>query len=342
MAPYELVICGYGVSGRAVAQRARALGLERVLVVEHRHGKPSMEPDLPNIEFGTTAVGVLAGDGKAHVVVLQSAAGTRQVHAKRVVVATGAHERPREGFEVAGSRPAGVMTSRLALDLLGRGLLPGREAVIYGRGLRVARLRAALLQAGVKLVAVVDPLRERLVRVDGFPRLAAVTIASVDGARRLACDTLVVAAALDPAVHLLKGSGVHMDPTTRGPEIDQGGRTNIPGIYTVGTAAAPALDHEFSLALAASLDLADGCGQEEPKAAARVLPGNGCRWVVPQRVMPGHPAELYVAASGFIPSAARVNGVPVRVSHPLPENVGEYVRVSVPEVNGNLRVDLEG
>ena len=106
------------------------------------------------------------------------------VRARRVVLASGAHERP---VAFAGNDRPGVMLSGAVLTYLDRfGVLPGERALVFttnDAGYATAR---ALRDAGAEVAAIVDPRREAAAqeraRGDGFGVLAGFLVAATEAA----------------------------------------------------------------------------------------------------------------------------------------------------------------
>ncbi len=97
-----------------------------------------------------------------HSVALTSPQGRRRIHARAIILATGARERPRAARLVAGDRPAGVYTTGQLQNLvhLHHGT-PGRRAVIIGAELvswsAVMTLREAGCAAALMVSAHASP-----------------------------------------------------------------------------------------------------------------------------------------------------------------------------------------
>jgi len=109
------------------------------------------------------------------------------VRARRVVLATGAHERP---VAFAGNDRPGVMLSGAVVTYLDRfGVLPAERALVFttnDAGYAAAR---ALRDAGAEVVAVVDVRREaeaqERARADGLRVLAGAVVAATQGSDRV-------------------------------------------------------------------------------------------------------------------------------------------------------------
>jgi sarcosine oxidase subunit alpha len=140
-----------------------------------------------------------------------------RIRAARVVLATGAHERP---IAFAGNDLPGVLLAGSARAYLHRyGVLPGRRAVVFtdnDSGYRVARDLAA---AGVEVAAVVDPrpgpaapgvLPGHVVAAaGGDQRVSTVEAVPVGGgaAVGLDADALLVSGGWSPVLHLYSQAG---------------------------------------------------------------------------------------------------------------------------------------
>lgn len=257
---YDLIVIGGGRSGSSAASAARQGGLRNVLVVERGQGITPQDRMNGDVWFGSTAVGLLTGNsGRPHTVVVRQAAGTARVKAPRILVATGSYEVPREALAIPGSRPSGVMTPALALDLMDMGLLPGRTAVVYGGGSRAGLVARRFLEAGGRVAAWVVPegwegptpeaigvdrvLCGSVQGVRGYPRLTQVEA----GGESISCDTLIVATRVAATLAVLKGSPVQIDKTAHTVEVDEFGRTSVPGVFACGTCVRPDLEHRFSV-----------------------------------------------------------------------------------------------
>jgi len=210
----ETLVVGGGVAGLRAAREAARRG-DRVLLVDERShlggtarsfetvdGQPAWAwVDAVAGELRAAADVTVLGDTAALgvydaglVVVHERSAGRLaereaplqrlwHVRARRVVLATGAHERP---IAFAGNDRPGVMLSGAVLTYLDRfGVLPGERAVVFttnDAGYQAAR---ALRGAGAEVAAIVDVRREAAAqdhaRADGYGVLAGAVVAATDG-----------------------------------------------------------------------------------------------------------------------------------------------------------------
>ncbi|MGI8888960.1 MAG: 2Fe-2S iron-sulfur cluster-binding protein, partial [Nocardioidaceae bacterium] len=239
----ETLVVGGGRSGVAAAAEAARNG-DRVLLV---HDRPTIaaEPEADSlgrrddvtILTRTTATGlhehgyVVAVERRTDHLVVPPEGWSRQrlwnIRAQRIVLATGAHERP---IAFPGNDVPGVMLASSAVDYATRfGVRPGERAVVFGCHDGVVDAARALVDAGIGIARVVDARRnlgssEKLnsthaplglqagavigttTRPDGTLSGAVVrghdgTIDTVD------CDVLAVTGGWNPALQLLTHTG---------------------------------------------------------------------------------------------------------------------------------------
>ena len=185
----------------------------------------------------TTAIGLRQTDG-GWAVEVQHAAGSEEIIAGGVVLATGGYVTPREHRTIDGPRPSGVFTADAASAALDRGWLPARRPVVVGKG-RLAhslseRLTAAGATAHHEPSATVEAIR-------GTARLEAVRL---DGSWHDA-DALIFADRLSPATFLLRGLGVVDEaPGVPAPSAADGSLAS--GLWAAGTCVTGDVDHSTS------------------------------------------------------------------------------------------------
>jgi sarcosine oxidase subunit alpha len=137
-----------------------------------------------------------------------------QVRAKRLVIATGAHERP---LIFANNDRPGIMLAGAARTYVNRyGVAPGRRAVIFTNNDSTDLVAADLKSAGISIEAVVDVRAGEAVvdtlAVSPSPTgggqgggLGGVLIGSLrgpDATREIECDLLCVSGGFNPTLHL--------------------------------------------------------------------------------------------------------------------------------------------
>ena len=203
-----------------------------------------------------------AAGGRAEVT---GPGGLLEVHARAVVLATGARERPRAARRIPGTRPAGVFTTGQLqqwvhaqhLSVGTRALIVGAEHVSYSAVL-------TLHEAGVRPVALVTDLpatqtyrafdtftrpglrvplwtQTSVAALGGTERLECVTLRGPDGDERdVAVDTVVFSGDFVPDNELARAAGLAIDPGTGGPACDADGHTTADGVFAAGNVVHPA------------------------------------------------------------------------------------------------------
>lgn len=284
---YKLAIVGAGLSSLSALQSG--LDCEDALLLDYqehpggflRHALATPEladlvsfahtavlPDRLVVCFNSTAVGLrpAVAEGKPHLLVVRRRGGTVEVRTERVLLACGGLELTRESAQIPGPRPSGVITPIFAQQLLNRGYAPGQRIVVYGSSRYTQATAHRLARAGLSVTLVLLPDEPgvllpgipsssltllppaRLVALAGFPRLEEVIFERAGETFTLAADALVYAAGLRANTRWLMGSGLAL--SARGAiEVDEHYQTSAPGIYAIGTAVFPSLDHEKSLAM---------------------------------------------------------------------------------------------
>ena len=222
--------------------------------------------------------------------------GVVRVRAKQVIMATGAQETPLL-FE--NNDLPGVMLSSAARRLVSLyGILPGRQAVIATETDDGYEAALELLNAGVRVAAVVDSseaargeaaaaVREngitvltghQVVRANGRGRVRAALIAPIDGtsagpSRRIRCDLLCMSGVFQPANALLHQMGASQAGVSLAGQVN--GATDLPAIISQGREAG-------QLSAGAPPEDKGGAAQQEaePSATIRLPAGQGERTYV--------------------------------------------------------------
>ncbi|MEU3610278.1 FAD-dependent oxidoreductase [Streptomyces sp. NPDC035033] len=341
----DVLVVGAGPAGLAAAARLAAAGAGRVEVLE-REGEPGGAPRFcARPGFGADARGrALDGPGYARravraalragavvrtgvsatgwagplLVGTASPAGPETLRARAVVLATGARERSRAARMLAGTRPAGVLTTgelQRTVDLFGpRPERIGRRAVVVGGDPVAGHAVRLLRRAGVTVAAVVcegpraapgtggaPVLTETVVtEVTGRGRLAGVTVRGRDGrTRTVGCDTLVLTGDWVPEHELARAGGLPLAPGGRGPLVDAALRTGVPGVFAAGgllRGGEPAVRAAAEGRAVADAVLARLDGRAPgPAAGLPVRAAGPLRWVHPGLLGP-EPAPLLLRA----------------------------------------------
>ena len=207
----EVLVVGSGEGWRPAVEEAAQRG-DRVLLVE-REPRLAAAGDGVTVLTNATALG-LYDDGYA--VVHERGPGRDtlwHVRAGRVILATGAHERP---IAFADDDRPGVMLAGAVRTYLERfGVLPGERVVVFTTNASTDGLSDLLRQAGAEVAAEAD-VREgwAVAGTDGGPHVEAVHLVGPEGERRtVEADLVAVSGGWNPAAQLSRaiGGGLRYD-----------------------------------------------------------------------------------------------------------------------------------
>jgi len=246
----DTLVIGAGVAGLAAARAASARGDSVVLCDEHAIGE-KIAPgstrdriealgaevradDRVQVFERAVAVGVYEGG----LVPIAAPDELLQVHAGRIIVATGAVE-AHAVFE--GSDVPGVFLARGAARLAGvHGVAPGERAVVLATTREGIEHLTTLRDSGVEIAAALVPADLAASVPDGIEVLAGATLVRArgrkqvrsvrvrtasSGERSIACDTVVVALGMSPRDGLLRMAAelpLATDPVGAGEVVDPG------------------------------------------------------------------------------------------------------------------------
>lgn len=141
-----------------------------------------------------------------------AAAVLHRIRARRIILASGATERPPV---FPGNDRPGIMLAASVRQYIGRyGVAPGRRAVVaVADPDDRAATTAALTLAGIEVVGVLET-GDKLLGTSGGTHLKSVRLRRVSGKQvRIACDLLCVSAGWTPTAHLFAqcGGALHFD-----------------------------------------------------------------------------------------------------------------------------------
>lgn len=280
----DVIVIGGGPSGVAAAIELRRRGVRHVMLLEReawlggatRHCSHS---PFGMREFGRIYLGAayarrlereaaqhgvevrtghsvvrLAGDGRVDVT---SSRGVEALSARRIMITTGAREKPRSARLVSGDRPVGIITTgALQCYIANHRLMPFRRPLIVGSELVSMSAVLTCLTHGARPVAVVEPRSYPLARapfrwlpgvaripfhrdtqivdIIGQSRVEAVVVRHREQHQRLACDGVLFSGQFTPEASLLLQSPLGIDAGSEGPMVDQGGRMVDPHCFAGG------------------------------------------------------------------------------------------------------------
>ena len=272
---------------------------------------------------------MVTGISPERIVTAQNRNGILKIQAKAVILAMGCRERSRGALNICGTRPAGIYSAGTAQKLINcHGFMVGKRVVILGSGdigLIMARrmsLEGAKVEAVCELMPYSGGLTRNIVQcledfgiplylsttvaqIHGKERIEGVTIAQVDENRQIMletsryipCDTLLLSVGLIPENELTRSAGIPMDPITGGALVDDGCQTAVPGIFACGNVLhvhdlVDYVSEEAARAGNAAADLVLTSVQTAETAVT--TPGNGVRYVLPQRIRKDRDVSLFL------------------------------------------------
>jgi len=401
----DVLVIGGGVAGLAAARAAAEAGA-KVLLVEQTPdwgGRANAETDItiagkPAADWAAAQVAALAGmenvtlrsramvsglydHGYAlvyervadHNPGLAGAPRHRlwRVRAKRIIVATGALERP---MAFANNDVPGVMLAGAVRDYIGLyGVVPGRRAVVVANNDDAYRTAIALYRAGATVAAVLDtraevrgplPDQARALEIPiyeshgigkavGSKRLTAVEIGRLTGtgqmggrAEKITCDLVAISGGWSPVVHLYSHCGGKLDWDAEQllfrPAPARGAPTGADGAVTTvcaGTAnghlrTAAALADAFAAGAAAAEDCGKTSPFEAPAAADPEMAPIAAHWFTPSRGKYAHGNKHFIDYQNDVSAAdVRLAG---REGYESVEHTKRYTTLGMATDQGKL------
>ena len=281
----DVIVVGGGPAGVAAALELKARGIARVTILErepalggaprHCTHSPFGMREFGRVYFGPAyarrlqrqvqdaGVDVRTGHsvvelGQDGTLLVTSARGVETLKARRIVLATGAREKPRSARLLPGDRPVGVITTGTLQSYVAfHGIMPFRRPLILGSELVSFSALLTCLTHGARPVAMIEPEPEPLARslFRWFPRLVGVpsycraTLVDIRGSGRVEeadirladgriltvkCDGVLLTGRFTPEATLLDASPVDVAAGSDGPTIDQDGRMANPMFFATG------------------------------------------------------------------------------------------------------------
>ena len=194
--------------------------------------------------------------GEDGSLVVTSHRGVETLTGRRIMLTTGARETPRSALLLGGDRPVGVVTTGALQSYVAfHGLMPFRRPVIVGSELVSLSAVLTCITHGARPVAMIEPRTyalapaplswfptlmgipfqrgAQIVDILGHSRVEAVAIRRNGRVETLACDGVLLTGQFTPESSLFLLSAMGVDPGSRGPAVDQDGRSANP-VYFAG------------------------------------------------------------------------------------------------------------
>ena len=260
---------------------------------------------------------VLQFDKKREIVAVNKK-GLHKIKASAIVLAMGCREKTRWNVMIPGDRPSGIYTAGVAQAFINLyNIMPGKNVIILGSGdvglimARRLKFEGANILGVVEILPCASGLPRNVVQcledydiplflnhtitcINGKERLEQVTIGQVDGEmniisgteKKIECDTLLLSLGLIPENELANNIGIEIDNITGGPTVNQYLETTLSGVFacgnclqvydTVDVLSADAKNAGKSAAKNSAIQ------KKDKKIIAKIVPGKGVRYVVPQ------------------------------------------------------------
>lgn len=252
---YDLVIIGAGITGIQVALKAHEIGLKDVLIVDYNDkfggfsnplfNEEGFEPEKKLVEkfnalpytkwTKATVTGLFeAFAGGNHEVNIQTPSGTSDMMADKIIICSGALEKPREAHKIGGTRPAGVMTPTMAAGLMNRNFLPGKKVAIFENSKTSCAVSTLLAKQGVDVIRIqADDYAVH--KIYGKSRVERIDIKNKhhEHIEAVDCDSLIFSEGFIPSTFFLKGTGIELDDKLF-VLTDHAGHTSVNNILAFG------------------------------------------------------------------------------------------------------------
>ncbi len=197
--------------------------------------KLTREAEKAGVDIRTGHSVVELGEGS---LLVTAGPGVEKLTAERILVTTGAREKPRSVRLLSGDRPIGVVTTGTLQSYLAfHGLLPFRRPLIVGSELvepRAHALARAPLAWFPSLMGIPFHRGAEIVDILGRGRVEAVTIRRAEKLETLDCDGVLLTGQFTPESALFLQSALGIDPGSAGPAVDQQGRSLDPRMFAAG------------------------------------------------------------------------------------------------------------
>lgn len=274
MREYDLIIIGGGAAGLLSAINGKKDGIKNILLVEKdpilggalnsADYNISEKGNLTGIEYKESLLkefNELNIDVKLNTMVLKiedsneilctsSECGVEKIKGKNIIIANGGKEKSRNAVQIPGDRTAGVLTVGMAKKIFGiKNMVPGKNIFIVGDS-TLYMIQEDLKKHNIKVSGIITnknknevfDLSENLysgyeiISIHGEGRVSSVTIKNGDEKKDIKCDTVIFAYPMISDGLVALRSGLKLNQSTTGPDVDENLETSSENIYACGNA----------------------------------------------------------------------------------------------------------
>jgi NADPH-dependent 2,4-dienoyl-CoA reductase/sulfur reductase-like enzyme len=189
--------------------------------------------------------------------------GLEEITAEKIILVTGARERPRSARLIPGSRPAGIYTTgSLQQAVFLKHQIVGTRAVVIGAEHVSFSAIMTLSHAKVKTLALITPddshssygfvkwgtsaiygnkflASTKVIEILGSKRVSGVRIRKEGKESIIDCDTVVFSADWVPDNELARKANLELDSTTKSPIVNSKYETSRKNVYALGNILLP-------------------------------------------------------------------------------------------------------
>lgn len=281
----DIAIIGSGPAGLSAAITLKKAGIDNIVVIERESEAGGIPRHCGHIAFGfkkykriltgpqyakknvaealsfgidiqlkTTVVALNEG-GKLSLV---SQKGVYELHAKRVLIATGTREKPRSARFVSGDRALGIYnTGALQGMVYLKNKIPFKRPLIVGTEIVSFSALLTCRKGGIKPVAMIEEnskpsvrwpihygafvfgtklfLNTKIHKIIGNQRVESVILENSGGLQKpIECDGVLFTGQFTPESSLVCMSHIEFDPENFSPIINDKGRCSDPAYYVAG------------------------------------------------------------------------------------------------------------
>ncbi|HYK72604.1 MAG TPA: FAD-dependent oxidoreductase [Pseudoneobacillus sp.] len=256
---YDVVIIGAGISGLTAAKELQNQEIEKVLLLDYQKdiggflsplfNQPEFHEEKQLLEWAkstlpyeiwlnSTVIGFFPDETdqeKKHQLYVQTPNETITIKAPIVIIASGSLQQPRESMKIPGSRPLGVMTSLLALELMRKEYIPGEKIVLFEKNRIDKAVYSILIDEGMDVKKL--PFQDnRLIRVEGKEKVLSIDVecASKGTTEKINCDSVLYSGGRIPCTFFLKQTPIERSLSNE-IIVNSVGATSILGVYALGS-----------------------------------------------------------------------------------------------------------